>query len=146
MIEIEAVGIDELLAALDRITSDETIKAALRASIPGLGRINKAQADLVAQLPYAPSYVGKKKPSGKRIAGGSGDLGFGRDRLSFLSDLLFSWEIDGLELVNFSDLAYAGRLAALAEGKGTAVYADDDSYLSVVEQELGEAVEAIWNV
>ena len=145
MIEIEAIAIDELLAALDNLTSDETIKAALRSAIPALSRINQTQMGLVARLPYSPRYVGKLKPSGRVRAGGSNDKGFGWDTEAFLNDLIQNWELDSLQLVNFSDLAYAGRLAALAEGKGVSVYADDDSYLSVVEQELGTAVEAIWN-
>jgi hypothetical protein len=146
MIEIEAIGIDELLAALDNLTSDETIKAALRSAIPALGRINQSRQGIVARLPYSPKYIGKLKPSGRVRAGGEGDRGFSIDTGAFWNDVIGNWELDSLELVNFSDLVYAGRLAALAEGKGAAVYADDDSYLSVVEQELGTAVEAIWNV
>lgn len=145
MIEAEWIGLEELLKALDELTSDEVLRSALRAAIPNLGRINKAQMDLVAQLPYSPQYLGKKKPSGKRIAGGNGDLGFGRDNLSFLSDMLFSWELDGLQLTNFSDLAYAGRLAGLAEDKGVPVYAEDSAYLDVIEQEIGDRVEKAWN-
>ncbi|MGC8710967.1 MAG: hypothetical protein ACP5RH_01110 [Leptodesmis sp.] len=147
MIEIEAefLGVEELLQALGDLASDETVRSALRAAIPNLGRINKAQMDVVAQLPYALSYIGKKKPSGKRVAGGSGDQGWGRDTLSLQSDLLFSWDLDALALTNFSDLVYAGRIAKLAEDKGASLFGEDDAYLAVVEQELGDRVEQIWH-
>jgi hypothetical protein len=146
MIEAEWIGLDELLAALDAIASDDAIVQALRAAIPTLGRINQSRQGVVAQLPYSPRYIGKKKPSGRVVAGGEGDKGWGIDTEAFWSDLIGNWELDALELVNFSDRAYASHLASLAEDKGASVFAEDAAYLDVVEQELGDRVEAIWNV
>jgi hypothetical protein len=142
------ISLEELLQALvqalDELLSEETIREALRAAIPTLGRINATQMGLVAKLPYSPRYIGKLKPSGKIRAGGAGDKGFGLDTEAFLSDLVNNWELDALELVNFSDRAYANRLADLAESKGTAVFAEDDAYLDVIEQKLGDRVEETW--
>lgn len=146
LIEAEWIGLEELLIALDAIADGDEIAQALRAAIPTLGRINQSRRDVVAQLPYSPRYIGKKKPSGRVVAGGENDKGWGIDTEAFWSDLIGNWELDALELAAFSDRAYASRLASLAEGKGASVFAEDAAYLDVVEQELGDRVEAVWNV
>jgi hypothetical protein len=142
----------ELISALDQLSDDAWIGTALRAAIPAMGRANKTQYDLVSQTTnYSPGYIGKLKPSGVRRAGGTGDLGYGKDTLSLYSDMLFNWEVDGDSLTNFSDLAYAGdqeALLASKQAKGEAsegsYYADDEVYFTVMEDTMGDAIEGIW--
>ena len=146
MIEIEAIGLDELLAALDRITSEELIRSALIAAIPNLGAINKIQLDLIAKLPYSPSYFGRLKPSGRVRAGSNNDPGYARDTLSLYRDLTSRWNVQDLTLINSSDLAYAGFQEALARRKGTSLFAEDNLYLEAIDKELGDRVEESWQI
>lgn len=133
-----------ILEALDELSKDDWIARALKSKIQTFGQINKKQMDLVAQLPYSPKYIGKLKPSKLRRAGGENDLGFGRDRLNLLSDVLFNWEVDGASLTNYSDLAHAIGVRQIAVDKGQDFYADDGAYLDVMESAIGDAAEEVW--
>jgi hypothetical protein len=144
MLEIKIAGLEQAIAALEEIQGQAWVADVLQQQIPGLGRIHKRQMDLVAGLPYSESHRGQKKPSKLRVADGMGDLGYARDTLSLMSDLLFRWEVDGDALINYSDLEYAGAQFALAKGKGVEMFASDDVYAKILEAAVGDKVEAIW--
>lgn len=151
-IEFDDAQYSGLISALDRLSDDGWIGDALKDAIPALGRANKAQFDLVSKTTaYSRGYIGKLKPSGRRRAGEAGDLGYGLDTLNLYSDLRFNWDLDGTQLVNFSDLGYAEYQEELLldkQAKGEAqegsFYADDETYYTILEAPLGDAAEKTW--
>lgn len=144
-IEIKVIGLTETLNAIASLEQGEWIPDVLRDQIPAMGQINKAQSDRNKSLPYSPGYLSKLKPSKQRRAGGAGDLGYGLDTMSLYSDALFSWDVQGTSLTNYSDLEYAGFQAALMEEKGSSFYADDELYYGLMESAIAVGVDKAWN-
>jgi hypothetical protein len=144
MLEITIPELDKLLTDLDKLQAGSWVADELRKAIPAIGRINKAQFDANRSLPYSASYIGRLKPSGLRVAGGSGDLGYNLDTLALYSDALFNFDVDGDSITNYSDLAYAGYQADLVEDKGSSFYADDEAYYKVLQVVTEGAIADVW--
>lgn len=147
MLEVEVKGLKEIDEVLSILASDKWIEARLGGLIPELGVIHKLKFDRISKsTPYSAAYLGRKKPSGLRIAGGRADLGYAKDTLSLYSDLLFSWEKEGSTLTNFSDLEYAAYQESLLNDRGDSFFEEDDTYLNLIEETIGLRIEEIWQV
>lgn len=138
-------SLKSILDALDQLAGDGWLRDALDELKPKVQAIELQRRADVAKLPYSPKYLGKKKPSGKVIAGGAGDQGYAIDTGAFWGDLVGNWQVGfPAELGTYSDLVYASRLAGLAEDKGQSVWGEDDEFLSLAEKAVIDELDRIW--
>lgn len=150
MIQIEYIGLKEAIAACKRTEglriADVYGQFYFRHFLPKLKeRYDRA----AAATPYSPRSLGTREASGA-TRGGSGDLGFGRDRDRMYADLAGGKgkEITRQALSVFSTQAYAPYIEALFSTKGPfrpdGVLAADSSDLDVLEGTLRAEVDRLF--
>ena len=81
--------------------------------------------------------VVRKLPNG-------GPDGFAYRTGALYQDVTQDWALDGLTATGGSDLVYASTIEGRANDKGASLFAPDQEYLDIVEKNIGEGVEALW--